>query len=718
MPSCLVTSRTPRSRLRRVRGAGLGVAMLLLPAQARGADGNAAQVTLPLDQYEVLHNAHEGPSLTVVDTLRVSGSFRARDLQVEFAGRAAGRTPTTRVLSTAEDVVVYGCQGDGLVSRAEQGGFQLTPLAPRFTVRCRLQARGSDRLELSTTAAVLWVESAVVDGEFVATGAQDGQHTFALVRQATGAPTGVMEPTSTGRYRLTLLPDETRFRYQIDVNNPNRGQHAFALTLASGERVQQVDSTVPYESAGARTTFMLPPGEHTLTLSGRLSGAAFAPPVVASLQYVLIESHPLLRPQIKGGARRIAPDEVGLTAAFRGAQAFLLGRGDGLTWSVTRLQALRSTSYALKDAQHAFYLGADGATLGESRFVLDNQGASELRLPRSAEPTFASLQGETVLLTKDDDGQLLLPIAQGAQELLVQHRQAFVSRLGFAQAQVWVPELPVPATRTHVELRYPQDWLPLYESFGARSRIWSPALGDVVVFLLACLWSARVLALLGVGTRQRQALAGLAGLAVYAWDPAALLVFGACLLVTLAWGLALARTRAWSLARRLGVALVALVVGVLLLVVFVSSLRLGGMREAASGRGDYESASPASSAPQRGQFPPGAYAKSEQDGGKRLDAPMDAEPQYEGLPARIDLPVGAQRSYFERELLTPGAARRVRAVLVSAQVLEMLRALVVLALAALLWLTRSTLTTGWRQLAHRLRDAPTSAGSVPSDGLA
>lgn len=569
-----------------------------------------------------------------------------------------------------------------------------------------MQARGSDRLELTTTTAVLWVESAVSDGELVATGTQAGEHTFALVRQAAGVAAGVMEPSATGRYRLTLLPDETRFRYQIDVNNPNRGQHAFTLALSSGELVQQVDSAAPYESTGARTTFALPPGESTLTLSGRLSGSAFAPPVEASLQYVLVESHPLLRPQIQGGARRIAPNEVGLAAGFRGAQAFLLGRGDRLAWSVTRLQALRSTSYALKDTRHVFYLGADGATLGESRFEIDNQGASELRLPRTAEPTFASLQGETVLLTKDDDGQLLLPIAQGAQELLVQHRQAFTARLGFARARVTVPDLPVPATRTQVELRYPQDWLPLYEAFAARSRLWRPDVGDLVLCLLAGLWSQRVLALLALASRPRRLLALLAALAAYAWEPAALLVFGACLVVTSLWGLAVLRGRAWGLARALVTLAVALVVALVLLLAFVSSLRLVAPRELPASRADYERPASASAAPESGRMQGGATGKLAQD------ALGSAEPQYEGLPARVELPWGARRSLFQRELLTPGTPRQVEAVLVSAQVLGILRLLTLVGLAIMGWLRRHALVAGWRALVQASHGAavPASAG--------
>src|SRR5207248_1235209 len=122
-----------------------------------------------------------------------------------------------------------------------------------------------------------------------------------------------------------LLPEETRFRYQLDVRNPNRSYQPFVVELKSGEHVQQVDAQAAYEVDGARYRFQLPPGELTLVLSGTLSASKLAPPIDASVQYVLVESHPLLRPQIQAGQaapKRISAGETGITAQFRGAQGF------------------------------------------------------------------------------------------------------------------------------------------------------------------------------------------------------------------------------------------------------------------------------------------------------------------------------------------------------------------------------------------------------------
>lgn len=142
-------------------------------------------VTLPLEEYEALRKLRERPSLTVVDQLRVLGSFAGRDLAVELAGRASGTQPTVEVLG-GEAYRPYACQGDALLSRAESGAFALTPLAPRFQLRCRVALDGSDRLAAVALAAVLEVTAAVADGELVAEPRAAGGRPFSVVRRIQG----------------------------------------------------------------------------------------------------------------------------------------------------------------------------------------------------------------------------------------------------------------------------------------------------------------------------------------------------------------------------------------------------------------------------------------------------------------------------------------------------------------------------------------------------
>jgi hypothetical protein len=674
--------------------------LLLAPFQAP-----PSQVTLPLTEYEALRKVQEGASVTVVDTLRLSGSFRGRDLAVSFAGRAAGRLPAEDVLAGAQGVVLYGCTGEGIVSRGEDGTFKLTPLSPRFEVRCRLATRGSDRLELRATPAVLWVESSVSDGEFVLGEEEGGGRGFSVVRRTTLAAEG-LKPTATARYRLSLRPDETRFHYEIQVHNPNRSRQPFDVTLGSGEHVQQVDADASYDVQGPRYRFDLPPGESSLALSGTLDQRRFAPPVAASLQYCLLESHPLLRPLITGAPKRVSPQEVGIAAEYRGAQAFLLGAGEELAWTVTRLEALRTTSYAVPRALHTFFISTDGPALGQSTLTLDNQGSPDVSLPMAAEPTFASLQDEPVLLTKDARGALWLPIAQGGQELLVQYRQPYRRFPGLAQAALSLPQLPVPSSVGIVEIRYPEDWFPVYEGFLSEGRWWAPDAGAVLGAALLFLWTERALLFLGLAGRRRLVLAAALVLAALAWGWAMLALCLGAAAVTLAWAAAAVRSR--KVATGLIVALAA-AAGLVLFAFLVAVPSLLRARVSTTRSMDYQPA-PAAPPPATvpGSLPAAGLGRARPTLGDEQGAA--ATPQYQGLPAKFVLPDGVHRTVFSREMLETTAPRVARVWMVSRTALGWLQGLAVLAALGLLGAARRELREGWRARWAQAR-GPEAAGT-------
>ena len=491
------------------------------------------RVTLPLAEYERLHRLDERASVTVVDTLRLGGSFQSRSLTVSFSGRSSGKLPAEEVLGADKGTFVYGCSGNGIVSRSEEG-FTLTPLAAKFDVNCRLAVRGTDRLELRLPRSVLWVESAVSDGELVAGSASEGSRPVSVV-QRTSAAREALPSTATGRYHITLLPDEARFRYEIDARNPNRSRQTLDVTLLSEEHVLQVNAAVPYEVDGTRYRFELPPGDTRLMLTGTLSGHAFTPPVEATVQYVLLESHPLLLASVSGGRKRVSPDEAGMPAEFRGAQAFLVGKDEKLEWDVTRLEALRSTSFAVKQESHVLFVSAGGPSLGESSFVLDNQGASDVSVPVKPEPTFAGFAGEPILLTRNKEGDLHLPLGRGAQQLLLQHRQNVANSLGLVRGSLLLPRLSAPASRASIEVRYPAEWFPLLEGFASENRFHLPSRGLLLLAVLVFFLTERSLALLGLSFARRI-------------PPAALLTFAALLWKDAAWAVLIADAAVLALA--------------------------------------------------------------------------------------------------------------------------------------------------------------------------
>jgi hypothetical protein len=674
----------------------LGIVLASGPASASPQD-SGARVSVPLAEYEALKKAQERASITVVDTLRLLGSFKARDLEVTFSGRSAGSLPAIEVLQNAAGIVVFGCDGDGIVSRGDGGAFRLTPLAPRFTVRCRLAVRGSDRLEMWSTPSVLWVESGVADGELVLGADEaDGRRQFSVVRRVAVAAEGrALKPSATGRYRITLRPDETRFYYQIEVHNPNRARQFFEVALLSGEQVQQVDAPVSYDLPDGHYRFDLPPGDTTLKLAGSLAGSSFKPPIEGSLQYCLLESHPLLRPDVVRAPKRVSPQEVGLPAEYRGAQAFVVGTGDTVVWTATALEALRTTSFAVSHVSHTFFVPVDGPVLGQSDIAIDNQGGSDVSLPMSATPTFASLQGDPLLLTKDANGNLWLPIAQGQQALLVQHRQPYRRLPGLAWASLALPRLPVPATNGEVWLRYPADWFPVYESFLSEARLWTPDAGTIVAWVLLLLWTERVLAALGLPRRSRLVLAALLAVASLAWGWALLLLVLGDLAVSalVVWP--------WIRARGFGGAVVA-VIAIVLGVAFLAAVSIPSLLRARVGSapysGEYDRAVP-SSAPAPQKVEP---------------ARGDTDVAYQGLPAKFDLPHGAHQTRFTRELLDTDTPRVARVVALSSTLLGWLQALVVLGALGLLWRCRTPILDGWRERVRRAQ-GPRAATTPPSE---
>jgi hypothetical protein len=655
-----------------------------LAAQEAKPGAAASRVSIPLSEYESLRRLQERASVTVVDTLQLAGSFRNRDLSVLLSGRSAGNLPVADILSNAAGIVLHGCDGDAIVSRGDAGVFRLTPLAARFSVRCRLAAQGSDRVEMAATAAVLWVESAVVDGELVlGRDASDGRRQLSVVRRVATASEG-LKASATGRYKITLRPDETRFRYEILVHNPNRSRQGFDVALSSGEHLQQVDAEVPYEAREGRYRFDVPPGEVTLALSGNLSGSTFRPPIDASLQYCVIDSHPLLRPVVAGEPKRVSPQEVGIATEYRGAQGFVLAGREPLTWSVTRLEALRTTSYAVTRAEHVFFLPADGPVLGQSAIAIDNQGAADVSLPMAAEPTFASLQNEPVLLTKDARGHLWLPIAQGAQQLLVQHRQPYRRIPGFAFAALALPQLPVPASTGQVTLRYPEEWTPLYEGFLAEARIWSPSGAALVFWLLLLAWVERVLFALGLPPRRRLPLAAALALAGAAWGWALVGVVLGCTAVSVLVLLPWLRARTW------GAGVVTVFVCLAGFVALVLAISVPSLHRARIQSGSYGSSY------ERGDVA-APVAKEEKE---RRQAPS-----YQGLPAKFTIPEGVRQTEFVRALLDTETPRVVRVVAISRTLLGWLQALLVLAALALLARTLPALRAAWRTRVAALRAA-------------
>lgn len=651
--------------------------LFVLPLLAQDPKPDS-QVTIPLERYETLRRTSDSPSATVVDTILLGGGFRERNLTITFTGRSTGSRPLVQVMNQTNDVTISGCKGEAMLSRSGKGTFDLVPLADAFEVRCDLSISGSDRLRMHVAQSVLAVRSGVADAELLAGDEDDtGARDYTLVRHVAG-PGEILAATATGRYLVTLLPDATRFRYAIDVHNPNRTTSSLELALQSNEHLQQIDSAAPYEVTEGRYVFSIPPGDSTITLTGELRGTAFIAPVRASLQYLVIESHPLLRPTVQTPAKRISLGETGVTPQYRGALAFETGT-ERIAWQVTRLQALHSTGYAVNDATHRLFVPVEGPVLGETTFALRNEGAPELVLPSKPEPTYVSLGADAVLMTKNAQGQLTVPLSQGDQQVLVQHRQPLGRRFGFVLGSVAVPQLSEAATQTTVVLSYPAQWVPLFEKFASRARVWTPHAGTAILFVVILVWVERLLAWLAMPAPHRFMIALLAALASSLVSAFLVLVIVACAALTIAWIM--------TLPIRPRIVFAVLFAGVL----FVGlSLTMVSSRSYSYSKGDISS---------------GYQVRATEETGRVAQRP--ATPAYQGLPAKFTLPPGHRSSTFSQELLRADRPQTAFVFAVSFALTNWIGVLLALIVIVMLWRDRYALAQAIRE--RMVRPEPEAA---------
>jgi hypothetical protein len=677
----------------RIRAAAVLLCTFATPLLFAQTPTTTSQVILALPEYERLRTP-EPESFTVVDSARLGGTFRDHNLTITFTGRSVGRRATTAVLSAAGGISIWGCNGQAVITRGEDS-FRITPLAESFTTTCRIAAAGSDRLELAATRDVLAIESSVGDGELVAAArAADGTSYHSLVRQSGGSGETVV-PTATGHYLITLLPDETRFRYAIDVHNPNRHRHMLVVRFRSGEHLQQVDAVAPYEVVDGAYRFDLQPGDTTLVLKGQLPGDSFTPPVEASLQYLAIENHPIIRPKIAGAVKRVSAAETGAPTQFRGPQAFLLGRGETVRWTRSRLEALHTVSYAVPGARHTFFVPAEGAVLGESVVGVDNQGASDIKLPLRPEPTYVSIENEPIVMTKDADGKLSVPLSSGKQTLLVQHRQSIRSIAGFGVGRLVIPQLTVPATSSLVTINYPRQWYPVVQSFSTRTKFWRPSSALLLVFLALLLWTERLLSWLRLPLRARFAIAIACAAAAASFDTFAVVLMFTNALLTIAWFVPHLQKEKWTFFK--GLAATVAVATVILVFGYTLQTRRRIDSYAYSGGGIASVAEPPLLSGDARDFIDEASRQRNAMQVNVSSAPASKQDlNYQGLPAKFEIPEGERHGYFGQEMLPTAREQSVRILLVSSTIVWLIGMLFVASALTMLWKSRTTLVEGLR----------------------
>jgi len=237
----------------------------------------------------------------------------------------------------------------------------------------------------------------------------------------------------------------------------------------------------------------------------------------------------------------------------------------------------------------------------------------------------------------------------------VQHRQRLSRGWGRAHGDILLPDLSVPATHAGIELRYPAQWTPIWQAYAHERRMLSPTAGDLFLALVLLLWSERVLALLGFSGRRRFVLALLFASATLAAEWIAGTLFVADVAGTGLWIWAVIQGK-----RKGGVkfALAVIAAGLTGMIILVSlfSLRASKAQDTwSSSNRSYDNSN---------ALPTQNFQKSALNN-PTAPQPVAAGPAYQGLPAKFEMPWGATRERFDREMLKTGEAVPVKLVLLS-----------------------------------------------------
>lgn len=404
----------------------LFAAVALAIAPAVHAAEPVSMVTLPIAEYLDLKKQIEKGSLTTLEETRLTGEW-GKHLQITFAGATQGKADPLAVMREVPGMSLSACTGQALL-KAGDGVITLLPTAPRFKVSCEMQFKnwdnGFNMIVLNSLFAKVEVKGAepMVAGESLAERRISLQR--AEVNRDLASEAVSDEPSVQAREQISVLPEETRFWYTLDVHNPARTTKSFKLEWQNGEVVSQLQGPGVPERSKTGVTFKLMPGANPIRVQGRLPGKAFKPLMNGKgLEYVMIDNHPLLSLAITGGSRHVSPQDARMSPSFAGARAYMVGANETFTWEPHTLDVFAALSYTVTGASYRYYASTQSAALIEAQFNIDNQGSPEIPIKIPGRATYLEVNGVAQALTKDKDDQLLLRLPSGqGQSVLVQYQ--------------------------------------------------------------------------------------------------------------------------------------------------------------------------------------------------------------------------------------------------------------------------------------------------------
>ncbi len=403
-----------------------GALVVLAGAKAIAAAGDTSTATIPIQEYVDLKKSSELPSLTTIEEVTLAGVY-GKSLKISFGGSGSGQPQAKDILAFDESFGLHDCTGDALM-HIRDGKIAVLPLSKRFKLTCEVTAKNWSSVEL-TLLDHTFFRSLVSGADAIADAGDSARRRVVLAPSSGGRVIASGEVTAIGRYSLSVLPEETRFQYTFQFNNPNRAKKRYDLKWPNGEIVQSVKTSAQYDLRDDGSVGVdLVPGENQVVVSGTLKSTAFAAPLSSPQQYLLIENHPMLQLAVKTDARRISPRDSGLTPTLPSSRAFLVSKGEKASWETKKLDIFSSAGYSVTGAQFLYYVPESATPVIEARYQIDNQGSNEIALPIAGTPTYLALNGAPAVLSKDSEGRVLIPVSPGHQDVLIQYQPVGAKR--------------------------------------------------------------------------------------------------------------------------------------------------------------------------------------------------------------------------------------------------------------------------------------------------
>jgi len=674
-----------------------------------------SEVKIPLNKYLELIERQKTQPITVIEETALKGDYRSSNFQITFKGQAVSPWKKEAVLANFEGHL-RACSGSGIIS-FESGQYSLLPQKNNFQITCKLQPKNKN-LRLQVLNA-LYFESQVANAE---TNMNEDNTENRLVTLLEKTKDAEQKPradvVAKANYKLSILPDTSKFEYRFTVNNPNRLSEKYVLTLSNNEVIERIATDLRYQEAGAALNLTIPTGEHTVFISGKLNGDTFKPLLKSEEQYLLIQNHPLMQVQPTTNWRRIATHESAISQEYNSARAFLIDPRESLTWSAKKLEVFAALGYTLKNANYLYYVPRNGQAIVEASYQVVNQGTPEIALAIPGKALYVSVDGAATPLYKDDKGQLLLSMTSGEHNVVVQYQPEMPERTLATVTSTQLVKPNAVISESRLTLRHDPAWSLVGGKFGddflskvrLRSLFFALLVGALMFFALKKLYKLQNTKLLF-------------SIVVPA---AALTLFGSfytfIIFCTLA-ALTLWRFRMQILElfrkatsfqfsyKKAGFALAALVI-VLFFVAQVASFGKSASYRTYENAGapqspmapqrmnDYESAADASGGAAESLMAnvmnksKGAVALFGGRGGDKEAAPTSqgqSTENYEGLPAKIEIPNHGVNNYFNLSLIGADRELKMSSFFVKSYFLMFMDLLLVFALAFALYKNRKTL---------------------------